>query len=109
MSRMFHYVPYDGLIPLQMDSYKTGGGIALSAKRCPTGWIAEDPDRGKKLFSSLQGPNQHWGSSNLLSNVYGGDLSSEVSDHGVKLTTHLYLGLRLRIHGAISPLHHCTS
>jgi hypothetical protein len=56
-----------------------------------------------KFFSSPPRPNRLWGPPSLLSNGYQGLLPREQSGRGVKLTNHLHLVPRSRMHGAIPP------
>jgi hypothetical protein len=59
-----------------------------------------------KLWSSH--PDQLWSPPSLLFNGYWGFFRG-LSDWGVKLTTHPYIVLRLRMHGAVPPLPHMSS
>jgi hypothetical protein len=54
-------------------------------------------------------PDRLWGPPSLLSNGYLGIFLRDLGGRGVKLTTHLHLVPKLRIRGAIPPLHHTSS
>jgi len=55
--------------------------------------------------AGILSPDRLWGSPSLLSSGYRGFVPSGWSTRDVKLTTHPYLVLRLRMRGAIPPLH----
>jgi hypothetical protein len=57
-----------------------------------------------EFFSSPLHPDKLWGPPSLLSNGYHGFFPCGKSGLGMKLTTHLHLVPRSRMHGAIPPL-----
>jgi hypothetical protein len=65
------------------------------------------PGRGREeiFLSTPRRPDRLWDPPNLLSSGYLGLFSCRKIGRGVKLTTHLHLASRLRMCGAIPPLH----
>jgi hypothetical protein len=71
-----------------------------------TGWIigGSSPGRGWEFFSSPPRPDRLWSPSSLLSNGYQ-LFPWRYNGRGVKLTTHLHLVPRSKLHGSIPSLH----
>jgi hypothetical protein len=88
-----------------MQHYKYRGRIRDTSVvyRCATGWMigGSNSGRGWGFFSSSPCSERLWGPPSLLPSGYQGLFTWGVKRPAVKLTTHLHLVPRSRMHGAV--------